>query len=125
MADPIARRISGLLAALAELFANRLEKDWLTRQMKIILDAIREEIEEDSTIFSGTPGQIWLQDFAKLMDWTATGDYSALPEHLVPIAYQIDGKPLPEKSEPLFEYTAQNTELTGTVAIPRVPDGAH
>lgn len=65
------------------------------------MDAVREELEEDGTVFDSPMGQRWLLDFSKLMEWTATGDYSILPDELVTVACHIEGKPLPEE-EPLF-----------------------
>lgn len=105
--DPTARRISGLLGALSELFASRRTGgDWMTRQLKIILDAVREEVEEDITIFGGPQATLWIIDFSKLMEWTATGDYSKLPEHLLPIAYAIDGRQMPQQDQLPFEEPA-------------------
>jgi hypothetical protein len=93
VADPVARRISGLLRELGVLFGSMTEKDWLTRQMHIILDAVREEIEENPGLFAGPAARVWIIQFAELMRWTATGDYQALPADLVRIAQSIDGIP--------------------------------
>jgi hypothetical protein len=88
-------------------------RDWLTRQLSIILDAIREEIEEDDSVFADPTSGLWIQDFAKLMDWTATGDYSKLPEHLVPIACNIEGRPIPVKPDSNWAYNTDNPDLVG------------
>lgn len=97
--DPLARRVTGLLRELLVLFSTMQNKDWLTRQMSIIIEAICEEIEEDSTIFSGATAAGWMVQFSELMRWTGTGDYSQLPPELVNIARKIDGKPLLVKEE--------------------------
>jgi hypothetical protein len=95
-------------------------RDWLARQLSIILDAIREEIEEDDSVFADPTSKLWIQDFAKLMDWTATGDYSKLPEHLVPIACNIEERPIPVKPDSNWTYTADNPDLAGEKALPMI-----
>lgn len=89
--DPVSRRISGLLDQLNMLFAQSRKNDWIARQLGIILDAIKEEIEEEKDLFSGPVAQQWIIEFSHLMEWTATGDYSKLSDALIPIAAQIDG----------------------------------
>jgi hypothetical protein len=63
----------------------------MVRQMKIILDAIVEEIEEDNSMFANENAQKWILQFAMLMEWTVTGDRSKLPADLIPVVDQIEG----------------------------------
>lgn len=57
------------------------------------MDALIDEVEEDDRqLFASGPAQIWMLNFAKLMEWTVTGDYSILPPDLVSIAQEIEGK---------------------------------
>lgn len=61
------------------------------------MEALIEEVEEDDKqLFSSANAQLWMLNFAKLMEWTVTGDYDKLPPDLVEIAYSIEGKPIPE-----------------------------
>jgi hypothetical protein len=83
----------------------------MIRQVTIIMDAVREELEEDGTVFDSGVGQRWLLDFAQLMIWTATGDYSVLPEELLSVARKIEGIPEPEPAEPLFTVEVTNGAL--------------
>jgi hypothetical protein len=122
--DPVAKRISGLLKELGVLFKGMQNRDWLTRQLGIILDAVREEIEEDDSVFADPTSSLWIRDFAKLMDWTATGDYSVLPEHLISIACNIEGRPIPVKSN--WAYTAKNPDLAGQrIELPVGENASH
>lgn len=85
------------------MYANWKDKDFLARQIGIILEAVREELEDDGSIFESPSARLMILNFAKLMEWTVHGDLSQLPEELWPIACQIDGIPTPVKPEPLFE----------------------
>lgn len=75
-------------------FAYLDKRDFLARQIRIILDAVREELEEDMHLFDNPSGRLWLINFAKLMEWTATGNADLLPPELIPIAEAIEGHPL-------------------------------
>ena len=114
VADPTSRRVSGLLRELGVLFNHSRHNDWIGRQLGIILDAIREEVEESDDIFSGPMAQAWIVEFSRLMEWTATGDYSKLPENLLEVACRIDGIPM-------FEYKANNPANAGQIVkAPRI-----
>lgn len=96
--DPVTRRISGLLREMSTLFTRLDNRDFLARQIRIILDAVREELEEDSHLFDNPSGRLWIINFSRLMEWTATGDATQLPEELWPIAEAIEGRPLFQNS---------------------------
>lgn len=94
MVDPVTRRVSGLLREMGTVFAYLDNRDFLARQIRIILDAVREELEEDMHLFDNPSGRLWLINFGKLMEWTATGNVNILPPELIPIAEAIEGRPL-------------------------------
>jgi hypothetical protein len=56
------------------------------------MEAVTEEIEEDVTLFANPAAQVWLINFAKLLEWTATGDNSILPAELLPVAEKIESR---------------------------------
>lgn len=92
--DPVTRRITGLLRGMANMYSqwqNR-DKDFLIRQIRIILDAIIEEVEEDDKqIFASQSAQLMVLNFSKLLEFCVTGDMSSLPPEIIPIACQIEG----------------------------------
>lgn len=90
--DPVTRRVSGILRELGLTIASMPNRDFLGRQVTIILDAIREELEQDSHLFDNQSGHAYLFMFAELIKWTVTGDTENLPEPVKPIAYSIEGK---------------------------------
>lgn len=64
----------------------------MARQIKAIMDALIDEVEEDERqLFASGPAQIWILNFAKMMEWTVTGDYSILPPEMAEIAREIEG----------------------------------
>jgi hypothetical protein len=91
------------------MYATWRNKDFLARQIGIILEAVREELEDEPTLFANQSGQLMLLNFSKLLEWCVSGDFSQLPDELLPIACQIDGRPVPQntQSEPLFEIGTQ------------------
>jgi hypothetical protein len=93
-ADPVTKRITGLLQGLSNMYSQwkDTEKDFLIRQMKIILDAIVEEIvEDDRQIFATQTAQLMILNFSKLLEFCVDGDFTRLPPELLPIACQIEG----------------------------------
>jgi hypothetical protein len=99
--DPVTKRVVGLLRGLTQLYGKWERRDFMARQIKVIMEALIEEVEEDDKqLFSSGPAQLWMLNFAKLMEWTVTGDYEKLPEELVALACQIEGKPIPENAHP-------------------------
>jgi hypothetical protein len=106
--DPTTRRIIGLFKGLSEMYATWRNKDFLARQIGIILEAVREELEDEPTLFANQTGQLMILNFSKLLEWCVTGDYSQLPDELLTIACNIEGKPVPERAtpNPLFEIEA-------------------
>lgn len=97
--NPIGHRVGGLMRELSILYAHLDKKDFLARQVMIILEAIREEIEEDPRIFENPMAQVWLVNFGKLIEWTATGDTSEIPKELYPVIEAIEGKPVEAATE--------------------------
>jgi hypothetical protein len=105
--DPVTTRIIGLFKGLSEMYAAWREKDFLARQIGIILEAVREELEDEPTLFANPSGRLMILNFSLLLEWTVTGDYSKLPEELLPIACKIEGRPVPQtQGTPLFEIEA-------------------
>lgn len=99
--DPVTKRVVGLLRGLTQLYGKWERRDFMARQIKVIMEALIEEVEEDEMqLFAGGPAQLWMLNFAKLMEWTVTGDYAQLPDELIPLACQIEGKPIPENAHP-------------------------
>jgi hypothetical protein len=99
--DPVTKRMTGVLRGLMEMYEGwktqgEYKNDFLVRQMHIILSAIVEELEEDQYLFSNPTGQLWILQFAKLMQWTVTGDHSELPPELQKLACKIEGVPYEE-----------------------------
>ena len=103
--DPVTKRIIGLFKGLSEMYATWRNKDFLARQIGIILEAVREELEDEPTLFANQSGQLMLLNFSTLLEWCVTGDYSKLSDDLLPIACQIEGRPIPQntQADTLFE----------------------
>jgi hypothetical protein len=89
--DPVTKRVSGLLREMGILFSHMDKRDFLARQINIILDAVREELEEDTHLFDNQSGRMWLLSFGKLIEWTVTGDRSQIPPELMPVVDAIEG----------------------------------
>jgi hypothetical protein len=79
---------------LAVLYTHLDKRDFLARQVMIILEAIREEIDDDPRLFENPAAKVWLSNFGLLMEWCATGDASQLPKELYPVIEAIEGKPV-------------------------------
>lgn len=93
MVDPVTRRVSGILRELGLVISAVPNRDFLGRQVTIILDAIREELEEDTHLFDNQSGHAYLLMFSELIKWTVTGDTENLPDAVKPIAYSIEVYP--------------------------------
>lgn len=116
-ADPVTRRITGLLQGLSNIYSqwqSTESRDFLIRQMKIILDAIVEEIlDDDRQIFATQTAQLMILNFSKLLEFCVHGDLSQLPPELLPIACQIEG----------IEYAPQAEDQT-QLSLLALPTGA-
>lgn len=108
--SPVIKRLRAVLGELSDFVGNNGDERQrrMSRLLRVVIDEAMEEMgETDTRVLAG-----WMHYMACVIEWTATGDYSVLPDDLIPFAASAEGIPVPEP-EPQNDDEIVDAEIVG------------
>lgn len=95
--SPVVRRLRSVLDELGSFVGKNGDERQrrMSKLLSVVIDEAMDEMGEmDSRVLAA-----WMHSMACVIEWTATGDMSVLPDELIPFACAVEGIPVPEQSQ--------------------------
>jgi hypothetical protein len=89
--SPTVRRLRAIVSELGEFVMT--VGDERQRRMQRLLNIVVDEAMEELGTVPEDSLMIWMSNMARVIQWSATGDMSILPEDLIPFACKVEGIP--------------------------------
>lgn len=87
--SPTVRRLRSIVDELGEFVMN--VGDERQRRMQRLLNIVVDEAMEELGTVPEPSLMIWMSNMARIIQWSATGDMSIIPEELIPFACKVEG----------------------------------